>query len=76
MMAFWGFWIPIAQWINLYWVIMPEFSDSFIFSPMDVALFFGIGGIWFAAIVKLASQNSLIPTKDPRLEDSLRFENA
>ncbi|MCP4798476.1 MAG: quinol:cytochrome C oxidoreductase [bacterium] len=76
MMAFWGFWIPIAQWINLYWVIMPEFNDSFIFSPMDVALFFGIGGIWFAAIVKLASQNSLVPTKDPRLEDSLRFENA
>jgi len=24
----------------------------------------------------LASQNSLVPTKDPRLEDSLRFENA
>ena len=83
MLAFWAFWIIIAQWINLYWVVMPQFSESFVISPMDVTAFFGIGGLWLAGITKLAmgnslvpSGNSLVPSGDPRLEDSLRFENA
>ncbi|MEN8008450.1 MAG: quinol:cytochrome C oxidoreductase [Candidatus Krumholzibacteriota bacterium] len=76
MLAFWAFWIIVAQWINLYWVVMPQFSDSFVFSPMDVTAFFGIGGLWLAGITKLAMGNSLVPHRDPRLEDSLRFENA
>ncbi len=76
MLAFWAFWIIIAQWINLYWVVMPQFSESFVISPMDVTAFFGIGGLWLAGITKLAMGNSLVPTGDPRLDESLRFENA
>ena len=76
MLAFWAFWIIIAQWINLYWVVMPQFSESFVISPMDVTAFFGIGGLWLAGITKLAMGNSLVPTRDPRLDESLRFENA
>ena len=29
MLAFWAVWIIVAQWLNLYWVVMPEFSDTF-----------------------------------------------
>ncbi len=76
MMAFWAFWIIGAQWLNLYWVVMPEFSDRFVFSAMDVTGFLGVGGIWLAAVVRLAMGASLVPVKDPRLDDSLRFENA
>jgi len=76
MLAFWAAWIVVAQWINLYWVIMPEFSEGFVISFMDLTCFVGVGGIWLAGIVRLAMGNSLVPTKDPRLEDSLHFENA
>jgi len=76
MMAFWAFWIIGAQWLNLYWVVMPEFSEHFVFAPMDVTAFVGIGGVWFAAVTRLAMGRSLVPLKDPRLADSLRFENA
>ena len=76
MLAFWACWIIVAQWINLYWVVMPEFSETFVFSPMDVTGFLGVGGIWLAGVVRLAMGNSLVPLRDPRLEDSLRFENA
>ena len=75
-LAFWAFWIIIAQWINLYWVVMPQFSEHFTFSPMDVTAFIGIGGLWVAGITRLAMGNSLVPTGDPRLDESLRFENA
>ena len=76
LLAFWAFWIIGAQWLNLYWVVMPEFSDSFVISAMDLACFVGIGGIWLAGITRLAMRHSLVPTRDPRLENSLRFENA
>ena len=76
LLAFWAVWIIVAQWLNLYWVVMPEFSDSFVISAMDLACFVGIGGIWLAGITRLAMRHSLVPTRDPRLEDSLRFENA
>jgi hypothetical protein len=69
-------WIIAAQWLNLYWVIMPEYSEHAMFSPAAVALFLGIGGLWFAGVTRLAMGNSLVPTRDPRLDESLRFENA
>lgn len=75
-LAFWAFWIIIAQWINLYWVVMPEFSDHFTISIMDLTCFLGVGGLWLAGITRLAMGASLVPKKDPRLDESLRFENA
>lgn len=75
-LAFWAVWIIVAQWINLYWVVMPEFSHSFTISLMDLTGFIGVGGIWLAGITKLATGASLVPVKDPRLGESLRFENA
>ena len=76
MLAFWAFWIIGAQWLSLYWTIMPQFSESFVIDPMDLTAFIGVGGIWLAAVARFATGRSLVPTKDPRLEDSLRFENA
>ncbi len=76
MLAFWAFWIIIAQWINLYWVVMPEFSEHFTISIMDLTCFLGVGGLWLAGITRLAMGASLVPKQDPRLDESLRFENA
>ncbi|PID79414.1 quinol:cytochrome C oxidoreductase [bacterium DOLZORAL124_64_63] len=75
LLAFWAVWIIVAQWINLYWVVMPEFSESFVIGPMEILGFFGVGGIWLAGIVRLAMGHKLVPVKDPRLPASLRFEN-
>ncbi len=75
-LGFWAAWIIMAQWINLYWVVMPNFSETFTISPMDLTAFIGVGGIWLATATRLATGASLVPVKDPRLKDSLRFENA
>lgn len=76
LLAFWAVWILGAQWLNLYWVIMPEYSRTFTIGPMDATCFLGVGGIWLAGVVRLAMGRSLVPLRDPRLEESLRFENA
>jgi len=75
-LAFWAVWIILAQWLNLYWTVMPGYSEQVVFSAMDVTGFVGVGGIWLAAVTRLAMGASLVPTRDPRLGDSLRFENA
>ncbi len=76
MLAFWAFWIIAAQWLNIFWVVMPGYSEHFVFSIMDVTCFVGLAGVWLAAVTRLAMGHSLVPLKDPRLEASLRFENA
>lgn len=76
LLAFWAVWIIVAQWLNLYWVIMPQYSAGFTFGPMEVTCLIGLGGIWLAGVAWLAGGNSLVPLKDPRLDESLRFENA
>ena len=45
------------------------------FSLMDVALFLGDGGLFFAAAVRRLSAHALIALKDPRLSESLGLEN-
>jgi hypothetical protein len=77
LLAFWGVWILIMQWFNLYWVAMPVFSPETVsLGLLDVLCFLAVGGLWLGLVVRLASSGSLVPVGDPRLEDSLSFENA
>ena len=71
-------WMLFAHFVDLYYLIIPEFDRTALtlqFTPMDVLCTLGIGGIFIAAMVKIAGKHSIIPLKDPRLLDSLRFEN-
>jgi hypothetical protein len=77
LLAFWAVWIFIMQYFNLYWVAMPVFSpDHVSLGVMDLLTFLAVGGLWVALLARLASRASLIPKGDPRLSDSLMFENA
>jgi hypothetical protein len=65
------------HWLDLYWLIMPEASPAAIdFRLVDVAAFLGIGGIFFAAVVWRLARHDLVPLRDPRLAESVAFENA
>lgn len=70
--------ILIAHYLDLYYLIMPEYAPgnaTLTLSFIDPLLFIGIGGIFIYALAKTAGKHSLVPTNDPRLSDSLRFEN-
>ncbi len=77
LLAFWAIWIFVMHWFDMYWVIMPELGmDRVPFHLLDLTCFLGIGGIYFAGLARLAGDRSLVPTGDPRLLESIRFENA
>jgi len=69
-------WMLIAHWVDLYWLVMPEYSRNVVpLSLLDLAAFVGIGGVFVAVATQLARHHALVPLRDPHLEDSLKFEN-
>jgi hypothetical protein len=70
-------WLLAMHWVDLYWVVMPEASPEHA-APhvVDFALLVGFGGLFVAAAARALRGRSLVPERDPRLDESLNFENA
>ena len=68
-------WILIMHWLDLHWLVLPEFSGSVSFHVLDVTTLVGVGGLAAAFVADRLRSRSLIPEKDPRLAESLSFEN-
>jgi hypothetical protein len=72
-----GTYMILVSWLDVYWLVIPEFSPGVArFGLMDVLCFFGMTGIYSLFLVFRLKKNSLIPEGDPRLHESLVFENA
>ncbi len=69
-------WMLAMHALDLYWLIMPNLQHH---GPhvelMDLACFVGVGGLFLGLVAKNLSRDPLVPAKDPRLPESLRFEN-
>ena len=70
-------WLLAMHWLDLYWIVMPEASASRAGPRLvDVALLAGMGGLFVAAAARALRNRPLVPVRDPRLDESLHFENA
>jgi hypothetical protein len=70
--------ILVAHYIDLYYLIMPEYapgSGKLSLSFIDPLMFVAFAGLFLGALARIAGSRSLVPTGDPRLADSLKFEN-
>lgn len=69
-------WILVVHFIDLHWVVMPNFhKGGFSFHPLDITTLLAVGCLLVAAVLFQAKKVNLLPTKDPRLKKSLAFEN-
>ena len=76
-LALGGAWLLVMHFVDLYWQIMPTLHPEGIRpSILDVAAFLAIGGCFVAAASWLMRRQALVPVRDPRLAESLAFENA
>ena len=72
-----GVWVLAMHFVDLYWQVMPTLHpDGVRLSPLDVAAFISVGGCFVAAAGWLMRRQALVPLRDPRLAESLAFENA
>ncbi|MCP4898024.1 MAG: quinol:cytochrome C oxidoreductase [bacterium] len=77
LLALGGVWMLVMHWLDLYWLVMPEFSESGpVFGALDLLVFCGLGGVYVCGATWLLKKHSLVPERDPRLAESLAFENA
>jgi len=69
-------WLLAVHFLDLYWLVMPTLHPHGAqFHFLDLLTFVGIGGIFLACFGVLTTQGALIPLGDPRLRESLSFEN-
>jgi hypothetical protein len=80
-------WMLSIHAIDIFWLVMPAVyhqiahitHEKFVFAPSHllpvVANFIGIGGLFVAGVVRWVGEYHLVPTKDPRFQESVSFEN-
>ena len=75
-LALGGMWILLMHFVDLYWQVMPTLHPEGL-SPslLDVAAFMAVGGSFGATAGWLMRRQALVPLRDPRLAESLAFEN-
>jgi hypothetical protein len=82
-LAFNCFWIILAHLTDLYWLIIPTYVDKSLPEgpPMlkvmlvDVLALFGIFGLFFGSFLLILARRNVLAVGDPRLKESLAFEN-
>lgn len=66
----WG--VLIMQFVDLYWIIYPNFNENHIqFGVIDVLVFAGVAGAFMLTIFRFFEKNSPVAIKDPRMHEAL-----
>ena len=75
-LTMWAVWLLCMHWVDMYWLIMPSLREG---EPplglIDLTAWLGVGGLYLANFAYTAKGKRLLPVRDPRLSESLAFEN-
>ena len=74
-LGFWAVWLISFHYVDMTWLIGPELDGVLRFGPVEILCLLGVGGVFLGTLLAFLSRASLIPVKDPRLADSLSFQN-
>lgn len=84
-LAAWCVYVLVFHFVDLYWNIMPEMANGIgggdpavvgpAFSPMDLTAMLGVGGVFIFGFLKSLDGKPALAIGDPRLPESLAFEN-
>ena len=65
-------WMLFAQWIDLIWIIQPEFfKDGPRISWYEIAGFLGFAGLFGLLTTRFLSKNSIVAIRDPKIIESV-----
>ena len=76
----WSIYLLVMHYVDLYWVVMPEVAKEgttggALGLVCTLLCLLGTVGLYLGGVLKVASGVALIPVRDPRLPESLAFEN-
>jgi hypothetical protein len=69
-------WLLAMHYIDIYWCVMPVLLEhGASVGVLDATTMLAVGGFFLAAFGWMSSRRALVPLGDPRLAESLSFEN-
>ena len=69
-------WMLLMHFVDLTWLVMPSLHPHGVhIGPSDVIAFVAVGGLFVGVLGWRMVGSPLVPLKDPRLSESLSFEN-
>jgi hypothetical protein len=69
-------WILAMHFVDIYWLVMPNFTPYLNLHWMDFAAFVAVGSTMALLFWWRLKQHALLPVGDMRFEEGLAFENA
>jgi hypothetical protein len=78
--------IVLMEFYDMFWLVQPAMAHNYanetgshhmelVISSVDYLTFIGIGGFFLMVLTWRLCAKALVPVKDPRLTESLQFEN-
>jgi len=75
-LGFWAAWLLVFHWIDVSWLTMPNLKrEGFPVGPVELCLTASLVCFYLASVLRQAMDRPLAPVRDPRLAESLAFEN-
>jgi hypothetical protein len=69
-------WLLAMHFVDVYWLVIPSVAGLGARPGIvDVAALLSVGGAFLAVFAWLTLKSPLVPAGDPRLAESLAFEN-
>ncbi|MCA8981001.1 MAG: quinol:cytochrome C oxidoreductase [Planctomycetes bacterium] len=76
LLASWAVLLLLMHLVDLYWLIMPTLSpEGASIGLIDFACLSGVGGLFLGGLWRRIDGKPLVPLRDPRLGESLAFQN-
>jgi hypothetical protein len=58
-------WLIFMRYVDLFWIIEPNFSNAFTVTIADIVVPVAIGGLWLAYFFHNLAKLPLVPAYDP-----------
>ena len=75
-MIFWTIWMLVMHYLDLVWLVMPEFGSSIVFGLPELGTILAVGSLYLLGASYIATLTALVPVGDPRLKASLTTVDA
>lgn len=62
--------ILIMQYVDIMWMVYPNYDHHVVFSWYEVGAFLLFGGLFLWTLTSFLTRNNIIPVKDPRIDES------
>lgn len=72
----WTIFLLAMHYVDLYWLVMPEFRPSIAFGLPEIGSLMLVGGIYCVGASYFATQTALVPVGDPRIAHSVALRDA